>query len=149
MSVCGFAPFGYASRPHTLKMLFFNNFRIDMKFVRPHLLTPAPIMVGQLPAAAWGTHTRKVALAVSIFPQAGSIKGRRSMADETACWKDRWDQATLPRGNILLPRPKSKLPIGNFLEMAAIRANRINGISPVRIDTRQDQFLAIRGPDRV
>jgi hypothetical protein len=31
LSVCGSAPFGYASRPYTLKMRFFNNFRIRSK----------------------------------------------------------------------------------------------------------------------
>ena len=37
MSVCGFAPFGHAARPYTLKMRFFDNFRIDTKLDFIHL----------------------------------------------------------------------------------------------------------------
>ena len=37
MSVCGSVPFGYATRPYTLKMRFFYNFRIGSKLDFIHL----------------------------------------------------------------------------------------------------------------
>ena len=48
----------------------------------------------------------------------------------------------------LFPRPKGQVPIGNFLKLTAISSNRIDGILSSRIDARQDQVLAIGGPDR-
>ena len=33
MDVCGSAPFGYATRPHTSKMRFFYNFQIEFRLL--------------------------------------------------------------------------------------------------------------------